>query len=109
MRLISATAAIVMCCAPYAQPNLSATSTIPTPPSGEWTRSGSLIFVNDDGVESLAFGKTATGELFPLIATDEDRSQNIIDGGKVLATSRKMKMRLVEFGSRSDVGELTPR
>lgn len=66
-----------------------------------------VTFVNDEGVESLAIGKTATGEL--LIAANENRLQSIIDGGKVLATSRKMKMRLVVFGSRSDVGEFTSR
>lgn len=106
MRLISATAAIAMCCTPYAQPisNKYDSDSAVRRMDKVWL----VTYFNDEGVESLAFGKTATGELFPLIAADQDRLQSVIEGGKLLATSRKMKMRLVEFGSRSDVGEFTP-
>jgi hypothetical protein len=106
VRFISTAAAIAMCCTPYAQPisNKYDSDSAIRRMDKVWL----VTYVNDEGVESLAFGKTATGELFPLIAADQDRLQSIIEGGKLLATSRKIKMRLVEFASRSDVGEFTP-
>jgi hypothetical protein len=106
VRLISATAAIAMCCTPYVQPisnNYNSDSAVQ-----RMEKVWLVTFVNDEGFEVLAFAKTATGELAPLIAADKDRLQSIIEGGKLLATNRKMKMRLVEFANRSDVGEFLP-
>ncbi len=105
MRLISA-AVIAMCCTPYVQPisNKYDSDSAIRRMDKVWL----VTYVNDENVELLAFGKTATGEIFPLIAADQDRLQSIIEGGKLLATSRKIKMRLVEFASRSDVGEFAP-
>jgi hypothetical protein len=67
-----------------------------------------VTFVNDEGIEAVAQAKIASGENVPLIAADNDRLQSIIESGKALAASRKIKLRLVEFSHRSDVGEFSP-
>jgi hypothetical protein len=37
-----------------------------------------LTYVNVDGVETIAQTRTPTGELFPLMAVDQERLQSII-------------------------------
>jgi hypothetical protein len=60
------------------------------------------------GHETIAEARTASGGMAPLMAADDDRLQSIIEAGKMLATSRHIKLRLVKFSERSEIGEFAP-
>jgi hypothetical protein len=67
-----------------------------------------LTYINVDGVETIAQTRTPTGELFPLMAVDQERLQSIIALGKQISAANKIKLTLVEFSQRSDAGEINP-
>jgi hypothetical protein len=67
-----------------------------------------VTYLNEAGVEAIAQGRASSGEVVPLIATDAERLSSIVEAGRAIASARKVKMRLVEFSSRSEVGEFTP-
>jgi hypothetical protein len=64
--------------------------------------------LDETGVEAIALARASSGEVVPLIATDPERLSSIVEAGRVIAAAHKVKMRLVEFSSRSDVGEFNP-
>jgi hypothetical protein len=67
-----------------------------------------LTYVNADGVETIAQTRSPTGETFPLMAIDQGRLESIITLGKQISAANKVKLTLVEFSHRSDVGEIKP-
>ena len=67
-----------------------------------------VTYIDAEGRETVAQARTASGEMAPLMAADEERLQSIIEAGKMLATSRHIKLRLVKFSQRSEVGEFSP-
>ena len=67
-----------------------------------------VTFLDEAGVETIAQARLTSGETVPLMAVDQDRLSSIIEASKSIASARKIKLRLVEFGSRSDVGEFSP-
>ena len=78
------------------------------PPPVHFEKLWLVTYLNEAGAEAIALARASSGEVVPLIATDAERLSSIIEAGRVIASARKVKMRLVEFGSRSDVGEFTP-
>ena len=67
-----------------------------------------FTYVNADGVETIAQTVSPTGEAFPLMAVDQERLESIIALGKTISAAHKIKLTLVEFSHRSDVGEIKP-
>jgi hypothetical protein len=67
-----------------------------------------LTYVNADGVETIAQTRSPTGELLPLLAVDQGRLESIITLGQQISAANKVKLTLVEFSHRSDVGEIRP-
>lgn len=67
-----------------------------------------ITYIGENGTETIADAPAATGEMVPLIAADNDRLQSIIAAGKQIAATRHIKLRLVKFTERSDVGEFAP-
>jgi hypothetical protein len=67
-----------------------------------------LTYVNEDGVETIAQTRSPSGEPVPLMAVDQERLESIIALGKQISAAYKVKLTLVEFSSRSDVGEIKP-
>jgi hypothetical protein len=67
-----------------------------------------LTYVNADGVETIAQTRSPTGEPAPLMAIDQGRLESIITLGKQISAANKVKLTLVEFSHRSDVGEIKP-
>jgi hypothetical protein len=67
-----------------------------------------LTYVNADGVETIAQTRSPIGEPFPLMAIDQGRLESIITLGKQISAANKVKLTLVEFSHRSDVGEIKP-
>ena len=67
-----------------------------------------VTYFDTSGRETIARGTAPTGELVPLMATDEERLQSIIGAGKAIAAARRIKLRLVKFTQRSEIGEFAP-
>ena len=67
-----------------------------------------VTYIDDAGRETIAQARAPSGELLPLMAADGARLQSIIEAGKVIAASRHIKLRLVRFSQRSDIGEFAP-
>jgi hypothetical protein len=67
-----------------------------------------VTYINDAGLETIAQAPAPSGELVPLMAADGDRLQSIIEAAKVIAATRHIKLRLIRFSQRSDIGEFAP-
>jgi hypothetical protein len=67
-----------------------------------------VTYINDAGLEAIAQAPAPSGELVPLMAADGERLKSIIEAGKVIAASRHIKLRLIRFSQRSDIGEFAP-
>jgi hypothetical protein len=67
-----------------------------------------VTYINDAGLETIAQAPAASGEFVPLMAADGERLQSIIEAAKVIAASRHIKLRLIRFSQRSDIGEFAP-
>ena len=67
-----------------------------------------VTFIDNSGQEVVAQAKAATGEYVPLIAADDGRLESIIEAGRVLARAKNIKMRLIQFSTRSDLADITP-
>jgi hypothetical protein len=105
VRVIFAIATVAVFYAPLVRTTGKQTDAVP---SNRFEKLWLVTYVNDEGVEAVAEAKIATGQTVPLIAADSDRLESIIEIGKALAAARKMKMRLVQFSGRTDVGEFSP-
>jgi hypothetical protein len=51
-----------------------------------------VTYIDDAGREAIAQAPAASGEIVPLMAVDRERLQSIIDAGKMIATSRHIKL-----------------
>lgn len=67
-----------------------------------------VTYIDDTGYESVAEARAASGEIAPLMAVDEERLKSIIEAGKMLAATRQIKLRLLKFSQRSEIGEFLP-
>jgi hypothetical protein len=67
-----------------------------------------VTYIDDAGRETIAQAPAASGELVPLMAVDGGRLQSIIEAGKMIAATRHIKLRLIRFSQRSDIGEFAP-
>ena len=67
-----------------------------------------VTYINDAGLETIAQAPAPSGELVPLMAADGERLQSIIEAAKVIAATRHIKLRLIRFSQRSDIGEFAP-
>jgi hypothetical protein len=67
-----------------------------------------VTYIDASGHETIARAPAPTGELVPLMATDEGWLQSIIEASKAIAASRRIKFRLVKFTQRSEIGEFAP-
>ena len=68
-----------------------------------------VTYIDDTGLETVAEARAASGEMAPLMAVDEERLKSIIEAGKMLAATRQIKLRLLKFSQRSEIGEFQPR
>jgi hypothetical protein len=67
-----------------------------------------VTYIDDAGREAIAQAPAASGEIVPLMAVDSERLQSIVDAGKMIAASRHIKLRLIRFSQRTDIGEFAP-
>jgi hypothetical protein len=67
-----------------------------------------VTYIDATGRETVAQARAASGDMAPLIAADDERLQSIIEAARMLAASRHMKLRLVKFSQRSEIGEFAP-
>jgi len=67
-----------------------------------------ITYINENGVEVVAQAKLQSGAYAPLIATDSERLESMLPAAHYLATSRNMRMRLIELTKRVDIEEIMP-
>jgi len=67
-----------------------------------------VTYINAAGRETVAEARTSSGDMAPLMAADDERLQSIIEAGRTLAASHHIKLRLVKFSQRSEIGEFAP-
>ena len=67
-----------------------------------------VTYIDNAGRETIAQAPAASGELVPSMAVDGGRLQSIIEAGKMIAAARHIKLRLIRFSQRSDIGEFAP-
>jgi hypothetical protein len=67
-----------------------------------------VTYIDAAGLETIAAARAASGEMAPLMAVDDERLQSIIEAGKMLAAGRHVKLNLVKFSQRSEIGVFSP-
>ena len=67
-----------------------------------------VTYIDAAGLETVAEARAASGDMAPLMAADDERLQSIIEAGKMLAATRRVKLHLVKFSQRSDIGVFSP-
>jgi hypothetical protein len=67
-----------------------------------------VTFVNEIGLEVVAQAKLADGGYAPLIAADLARLESMLPAARDLATTRRIKMRVIKFTNRVDIENIEP-
>ena len=67
-----------------------------------------VTYTNEAGLEVVVQAKLQSGDYAPLIAADRARLESMLPVARVLATTRNIKMRLIELTNRMDIEEILP-
>ena len=78
------------------------------PDSGRINQLWLVTYVNEKGLEAVAQAKLQGGDYAPLIAADLARLASMLPAARDLATTRNIKMRLIKFTNRVDIGDIVP-
>ena len=65
-------------------------------------------YVNEAGLEVVVQAKLQSGGHAPLIAADTARLESMLPAARDLATTRKIKMRLIKLTNRVDIEDIVP-
>jgi len=67
-----------------------------------------VTYTNEAGLEVVVQAKLQSGDYAPLIAADRARLESMLPAARDLATTRNIKMRLIELTNRVDIEEILP-
>jgi hypothetical protein len=67
-----------------------------------------VTYLDETGLEVVAQAKLQSGDYAPLIAADFERLASIVSAARDLATTRKIKMRLIKLTNRLDIQDIVP-
>jgi hypothetical protein len=67
-----------------------------------------ITFSNDAGAETIVQARDSSGATIPLIAADREHLNMITGVAIAIVREQHVKLRLVKFSERSDVGETLP-
>jgi hypothetical protein len=67
-----------------------------------------ITIYNDAGVETIIQARLSSGETLPLIATNLEHLNAVKVAASAIAREQHVKLRLVKFSQRSDLGDIVP-
>jgi hypothetical protein len=67
-----------------------------------------VTWINEAGLEVVVQTKLTDGTYTPLIAADASRLESTMAAAQYMATTRKIKMRLIKFTNRVDLEDIVP-
>ena len=67
-----------------------------------------VTYINEAGLETIAQAKLVTGEYVPLIATDAERLESVMEAAHDIAKAKNLKMRLIKLTNRLEIEDIAP-
>jgi len=67
-----------------------------------------VTWIDEAGLEVVVQAKLTDGSYTPLIAADASRLESTMAAAQYMATTRKIKMRLIKFTNRVDLEDIVP-
>jgi hypothetical protein len=67
-----------------------------------------VTWIDEAGLEVVVQVKQTDGSFTPLIAADASRLESAVAAAQDLATTHKIKLHLIKFNNRVDLGDILP-